>query len=42
MLALGNKQEYAIDYEKTFAHVAKMTKLEQILAIVTTQGWSLQ
>ena len=32
LVALGNKQEYRVDYEETFAHVAKITIVRIILA----------
>ncbi|KAF5458142.1 hypothetical protein F2P56_022197 [Juglans regia] len=41
LVALGNKQEYGIDYEETFAHVAKMTTARTILAIAASQSWQL-
>lgn len=39
LVALGNHQEYGIDYEKTFAPIAKMTTVRMILAIVASQDW---
>ena len=41
LVALGNKQEYGVDYEETFAHVAKMTTVRTILAIAASQSWRL-
>ena len=41
LVALGNKQEYGVDYEETFALVAKMTMGRTILAIVASQSWRL-
>ncbi|KAL6349688.1 hypothetical protein AAG906_041095 [Vitis piasezkii] len=41
LAALGNKQEYGVDYEETFALVAKMTTVQTILAIAASQSWQL-
>ena len=41
LIALGNKQEYGVDYEETFAPVAKMTMIRTILAIAASQSWRL-
>ncbi|KAJ6398737.1 hypothetical protein OIU77_019499 [Salix suchowensis] len=41
LVALGNQQEYGIDYEETFTPVAKMTIVRTILALATSQEWSL-
>lgn len=41
LVALGNKQEYGVDYEETFAPVAKMTMVRTILAIAASQSWQL-
>ncbi|RDX78092.1 putative mitochondrial protein, partial [Mucuna pruriens] len=38
MVVLGNKQEYALDYDETFALVAKMTTVHTILALATSQS----
>ena len=41
LVALGNKQEYGVDYEETFAPIAKMTMVRTILAIAASQSWRL-
>jgi hypothetical protein len=38
LVALGNKQEYRVDYEETFSLVTKMTTVRTILAIVASQS----
>lgn len=42
LVALCNRQEYGVDYEETYAPVAKMTTVRTIIAIAASQGWSLQ
>ena len=39
MVALENRQEYGVDYEETFAPLAKMTTVRTIIAIAASQGW---
>ena len=41
LVGLGNKQEYGLDYEETFAPVAKMTIVRTILAIASSKSWPL-
>lgn len=41
LIALGNRQEYGIDYDETFAPVAKMTIIRTILAVAASQSWPL-
>lgn len=41
LVALGNRQEYAVDYEETFAPVAKMTTVSRVISIAASQGWPL-
>nr|QWS71057.1 reverse transcriptase RVT_2 [Ipomoea batatas] len=41
LVALGNKQEYGLDYEETFTPVAKMTTMRTILVIASSQSWVL-
>jgi hypothetical protein len=42
LVALGNRHEYGLDYEETFAPVAKMTIVRTVMAIVVSKGWSLR
>jgi hypothetical protein len=41
LVALGNMQEYGVDYEETFALLAKMTTVRMIISIAASQGWPL-
>ena len=36
------KQEYGLDYDETFAPVTKMSTVQTILALATSQSWYLQ
>ena len=40
-MALGNQKEYGLDYEETFAPMAKMTIVRTITAIAVSKGWLL-
>ena len=40
-MALGNQQEYGVDYEETFAPIAKMTTMRTVLAIAASESWAL-
>jgi len=41
LIALGNNQEYGVEYKETFASVAKMTTMHTIISIAASQGWPL-
>lgn len=41
LVALRNNQEYVLNYEETFAPVAKMTTVRTILALAATNDWPL-
>jgi hypothetical protein len=41
LVVLGNKQECGLDYEETFAPVAKMTTVCTLLALAASQSWPL-
>ena len=41
LVVLGNNQEYGVNYEETFAHVAKMITVRTIIALVASNDWPL-
>ena len=41
LVVLGNNQEYGVNYEETFAPVAKITIVRTILALVASSDWPL-
>ena len=41
LVALGNNQEYGVNYEETFAPVAKMTTVRTILVLAASSDWPL-
>ena len=41
LVVLGNHQEAGVDYDETFAPVAKMTTVRTFLAIVASKNWEL-
>ena len=41
LVAQGYKQEYEIDYEETFASVAKMTTIQILFAVAVVRNWQL-
>ena len=38
LVVLGNKQEYGVNYEVTFALVAKITTMQMVISIAASQG----
>ncbi|RDX98769.1 hypothetical protein CR513_18265, partial [Mucuna pruriens] len=41
LVVLGNKQEYGLNYDETFAPFVKMTIVRTLLALAASQSWSL-
>ena len=40
-MARGFTQEYGVDYEETFALVARLSSVRALLAVAASQHWSL-
>ena len=40
LVALGSTQEYGIDYEETFAPVARLTSVHSLLAVAASKKWN--
>lgn len=41
LVAKGYSQEYCVDYEETFAPVAKMASVRTLIAVAAIRGWQL-
>ena len=41
LVIMGNRQKYGIDYEQTFAPVAKMATVRSLLAVASMKRWNL-
>lgn len=41
LVALGNRQEYGIDYQDTFAPMAKMTTVQTLVALAASKSWPI-
>nr|GEV86757.1 integrase, catalytic core [Tanacetum cinerariifolium] len=41
LVAKGYAQEYAMDYEETFAHVAKITMVRTLIAVASSRKWKI-